>query len=143
MRGYEIKLPVQLGRNPTEEDNLDIMEFYEKLLNAVPRKRFSDANWSLCESFSVGGDDHSNKNIVAFQWWKDKERRLIVVNYSLRPSKANIQIQGLENGNSKWEFTDLLTEKKYSYFGESLKKNGLYVELDPWKGQIFDIEKKY
>lgn len=143
MRGYEIKLPVQLGRNPTEEDNLDIMEFYEKLVKAVPGKRYSDGQWSLCELFSVGGDDHSNKNIVAFQWWKENERRVIVVNYSLRPSKANIQIQGIEYGNSKWQFTDLLSEKKYSHFGENLNKNGLYVELDPWKGYIFDIKKMY
>ncbi len=141
MRGYETKLPVQLGRNPTEDDNLDIMEFYEKLLKAIPGKEFNNGQWSLCKSLQVGEDNHSNKNIIAYQWWNDTKRRIIIVNYSLRFSKAHIQIEGINYGNSKWRFTDLITQAQYSYFGDNLSKNGLYVELNPWKGQIFKIEK--
>jgi glycosidase len=141
MRGYETKLPVQLGRNPTEDDNLDIMEFYEKLLKAIPGKEFNNGQWSLCKSLQVGEDNYSNKNIIAYQWWNDTKRRIIIVNYSLRFSKAHIQIEGINYGNSKWRFTDLITQAQYSYFGDNLSKNGLYVELNPWKGQIFKIEK--
>lgn len=143
MRGYEIKVPVQLRRNPTEDDNLDLMEFYEKLIKALPGEEFNSAKWSLCKSQPIIGEDHSYKNLVAYQWWNDTERRVIVVNYSLRPSKARIQIENIDYGSSKWQFTDMISEQKYSYFGENLSKNGLYVELAPWKGHIFDITKIY
>jgi len=143
MRGYEIKVPIQLRRNPTEDDNLDIIEFYEKLLQALPSDELTNANWSLCKALPINGDDRSYKNLVAYQWWKDTKRRMIVVNYSLRPSKAHIQIENIDYGNSKWQFNDLISEQNYSYFGDNLSKNGLYVELAPWKGHIFDVKKIY
>jgi glycosidase len=142
MRGYEIKVPVQLGRNPTEDDNQEIIEFYERLLNAIPGKEFSDGNWALCKSIQVEEGDVSYEDIIAYQWWKNTTRRVIIVNYGLNPSKAHIQIDGIDYGNSQWQFTDLLTSKLYSYSGTNLSKNGLYVELDAWKGHIFKIEKK-
>lgn len=141
MRGYEIKVPVQLGKNPNENDNLDLMNFYEKLIKALPGVEFSDGRWSLCESTPIGGDERAYKNLVAFQWWNNTKRRVIIVNYSLRPSKAHIKIENIDYGNSKWQFDDLLSDKKYSYTGEDLTKYGLYVELDPWKGHIFDVTK--
>ncbi|MFW9930789.1 MAG: alpha-amylase family glycosyl hydrolase [Candidatus Thorarchaeota archaeon] len=139
MRGYEIKVPVQLGKNPNEDDNLDLMNFYEKLIKAIPGGKFSDGHWSLCESTPVGGDERSYKNLVAYQWWNNTKRRVIIVNYSLRPSKAHIKIEHIDYGNSKWQFNDLLSDKKYSYIGEDLTNYGLYVELEPWRGHIFEV----
>ncbi|MEJ2293904.1 MAG: alpha-amylase family glycosyl hydrolase, partial [Candidatus Lokiarchaeota archaeon] len=139
MRGYEIKVPVQLGKNPNEDDNLDLMNFYEKLIKALPGVEFSDGHWSLCESTPIGGEERSYKNLVAYQWWNNTKRRVIIVNYSLRPSKANIKIENIDYGNSKWQFDDLLSDKKYTYIGEDLANYGLYVELDPWKEHIFDV----
>jgi len=141
MRGYEIKLPVQLGRNPTEDDNTVIMNFYEKLLKAVPGKEFSNGEWSLCKSTQVGEEEQTNKNIIAYQWRSETKSRLVIVNYSLRRSKAHIQIEGVNYGNFKWQFIDLISEKVYSHSGENLTKNGLYVELNPWNGHIFDVSK--
>lgn len=143
MRGYEIKVPIQLRRNPTEDDNLDLMEFYNKLIKVLPKDQFGNAQWSLCKTKPISGDERSYRNLVVYQWWEDSKRRLIVVNYSLRPAKAHIQIESLDYGNSKWEFTDLISEQKYTYFGENLSKNGLYVELAPWKGHIFDVTRAY
>ena len=143
MQGYEIKVPVQLRRNPTEDDNLDLIEFYENLIKALPGEEFSNSRWSLCKAQPISGDERSCKNLVAYQWWDDVKRRVIVVNYSLRSSKANIRIEDIDYGSSKWQFTDLMSEEVYSYFGENLSKNGLYVELPPWKGHIFDVTKVY
>jgi hypothetical protein len=111
------------------------------LIKALPKEQFN--HWSLCKTKSVGGEDRSYKNIIAYQWWNEEQHRIIVVNYSLRPSKAHVQIDNINYGNSKWQFLELLTEESYSYFGENLTKNGLYVELNPWKGQIFDVNKNY
>jgi hypothetical protein len=141
MRGYEIKVPVQLGKNPNEDDNIDLMNFYEKLIKALPGIEFSDGYWSLCESTPVGGDERSYKNLIAYQWWNDTKRRVIIVNYGLRPSKAHIKIENIDYGNSKWQFDDLLSDKMYSYVGKDLTNYGLYVELDPWNGHIFEVTK--
>lgn len=137
--GLEKKLPVQLGRYPTEPDNIKIMEFYDKLLKFIPGKEFENANWSLCNVNPV--DDNSFNNIIAYQWWTDKERLLIVVNYSIRHSKAHIILKELDFGTSNWSFIDLFNQKEYSYNSQDLKENGLYTELEAWKGHIFQIKK--
>jgi len=140
-RGYKIKLPVQLGRGPMEEEDDDIMKFYTKLLRVIPRKEFNDAKWSLCDIKPSEQNDDSYNNIISYQWLTESKRLLIAVNYSLTHSKAHILIDNINYEFFKWRFTDLLTGNEYDYKGEDLNKNGLYVELDGWKSHIFRVEK--
>lgn len=141
LHGYEIKLPVQLGRSPTEEGNLNIMEFYHNLLKILPGKEFYDAKWELCNVESVGNGNNSFKNIISYQWFVENRFLIIVVNYSLQISKAHIKVKGLNYGATKWKFSDILNKREYIYEGKDLDEYGLYVELDPWKGHIFEIKK--
>jgi hypothetical protein len=141
LHGYEVKLPIQLGRSPTEEGNIEIMEFYYNLLEILPGREFSDAEWSLCKVSSVNSDDSSFKNIISYQWVSKSRHLLVVVNYSLSPSKAHIKIKGLEYGISEWKIFDLLNKKQYNYKAKDLAEHGLYVELEGWQGHIFEIKK--
>ena len=139
--GYEIKLPLQLGRGATEEDNIMIAEFYDKLLKIIPGKDWDDAKWLLCNTEPSDSSNSSFRNIISYQWLKDDERLLIVTNYSPNLSKAHIIINEIVYGISDWSFTDLLNEKEYKYKGKDLDENGLYVELEGWKSHIFRVEK--
>jgi len=141
IEGYEVKLPVQLGRGPTEEGNLNLMDFYHNLLKFIPGREFNEAKWSLCTVKPVNTNDNSFNNIISYIWQIKNDYRLIVVNYSLSFSKAHIIIEGLEYGLSNWRFIDVLEQKSYTYKGEDLDEHGLYIELNPWRGQIFEIEK--
>ena len=141
LHGYEIKLPVQLGRSPTEEGNLDIMDFYHNLLKILPGKEFYEAKWELCEVQSVSFDDNSFKNIISYQWLTENRHLLIVVNYSLHTSKAHIKVKDLDDNTSNWKFLDILNKKEYTYKGKDLDDYGLYVELNAWKSHIFEISK--
>ncbi|MFW9937609.1 MAG: alpha-amylase family glycosyl hydrolase [Candidatus Thorarchaeota archaeon] len=140
LHGYEIKLPVQLGRSPTEEGNIDIIDFYHRLLKIIPGNEFQEAKWELCGVESIATDD-TFKNIIAYQWVVENQYFLIVVNYSLQTSKAHIKVKDLNYGITKWEFLDILNEKEYIYEGKDLDEYGLYVELEAWKGHIFEIKK--
>ncbi len=141
-RGHKIKLPVQLGRNPFEQDNKTIYEFYNDLLKSIPGREYEGASWTLCKTESVGSDNSSFLNVISYLWSTNNKYRLIVVNYSQDPSKAHVRIKPFHFNTSKWKFTDLLSQKSYTYNGEDLYKYGLYVELDPWNGHIFDIGKE-
>ncbi|MBY9015853.1 MAG: glycosidase, partial [Candidatus Lokiarchaeota archaeon] len=72
-RGYEIKLPVQLGRATTEEDNIALMEFYDNLLKIIPGRAFNNGKWSLCKVKPISSSDNSFNNIISYQWWTDKD----------------------------------------------------------------------
>ncbi len=141
IQGYHIKLPVQLRRRPFEEENEQLLNFYLNLLNAIPSQDFSDPNWSLCEVEPINIDDDSFSNIISYLWWKDNNYRLVVVNYSPNYSKAHVKISPFHFDTYKWRFTDLLDSKSYTYNGEELYKYGLYIELEAWKGHIFEISR--
>ncbi|MBY8990357.1 MAG: alpha-amylase [Candidatus Lokiarchaeota archaeon] len=141
-KGHRIKLPVQLGRNPLEETDKDISSYYQNLMKNIPGRDYGNGSWSLCETKSVDPNDPSYSNIISYLWWINDSYRLIVVNYSPSFSKAHIKISPFHFDTYKWTFTDLLYQKSYSYTGDNLYKHGLYVELDAWKGHIFNIRKE-
>ncbi|MFW9998725.1 MAG: alpha-amylase family glycosyl hydrolase [Candidatus Hodarchaeota archaeon] len=140
-RGNKVKLPVQLGRRPFEEDNKNLYNFYQNLLKSIPGREFGNASWSLCESKSLESNNSSFSNIISYLWWINDNYRLIVVNYSPVPSKAHVRISPFHFDTHKWKFIDLLNQKSYTYNGEDLYKHGLYVELNAWNGHIFSIKK--
>jgi hypothetical protein len=139
--GYKIKLPVQLGRRPSEEKNKKLHKFYHDLLKSMPSIIFENANWSLCEAQPVSFEDSSNSNIISYLWKSREFFRLIVVNFSPFHSRAHITSEKLNYGDSNWTFTDLLIQRDFTYSGEDLSKFGLYVELSGWDAHIFNIKK--
>ena len=141
MKGYKIKIPVQLGKRQIEEENQDLHNFYSHLLQIIPGKDLENGDWSLCKVNSVELEDKSFTNIISYLWWSDDIYRLTVVNFSPGVARAHIAINQLNYGSCDWLFTDLLTGKKYDYNGVNLDKFGLYVKLSAWEGHIFDIKK--
>jgi hypothetical protein len=138
--GHQIKLPVQLKRSPTEEEDIQLIEFYDKLFQIIPGKNYNDAKWSLCTVAPVNSEDKSYKNIIAYQWVLNDEPLIIVVNYSLNKSKAQIKLDNSKIGSFNCTFFDLLNDAQYTYKAEDLKEFGLYVDLDDWKGHIFKLK---
>ncbi len=143
MEGFKIKLPVQLGRRQTEEINQSLLEFYQKLLELIPGNEFSKAIWSLSRLESVDSEDHSFNNLISYLWWVNEKYRLIVVNFSPYFSRAHIRLDPLDYGSVEWAFKDLLSGKEFHFEGKNLAKHGLYVELEAWKGHVFNIQKIY
>ncbi len=140
MSGLKIKLPVQLGRRQTEEYNQELMEFYLRLLNAVPSKELGELKWSLCKVESVNPSNFSYTNLISYLWSSEKQNHLIVVNFSPYAAQGHVRIN-INYGIEDWTFTDLLAQKSYSYNGEDLNKYGLYIDLPAWSGHIFNIIK--
>ncbi|MFX0069595.1 MAG: alpha-amylase family glycosyl hydrolase [Candidatus Hermodarchaeota archaeon] len=138
-KGYKIKLPIQLGRRTREDSNFDLLNFYNKLLNSIPKNEFDDAQWKLCYIDAI---DLSSMNLIAYQWDINDNWRIVVVNFSPITSRGHIRIKNIDFGDQTWEFTDILTENKYLYKGENLKRYGLYIELSPWNGHIFSLRRE-
>ncbi len=140
--GHQVKLPVQLKRIPTEEEDIELIEFYNKLLQIIPGKKYNNAKWVLCTVTPIISHDTTYQNIIAYQWILDSIHLITVVNYSLVKSKAHIKINNIDYGSFNWKFNDLLNDKDYIYKGEDLKNFGLYIELDAWKAHIFEVKRQ-
>ncbi|MFX1323846.1 MAG: alpha-amylase family glycosyl hydrolase [Promethearchaeota archaeon] len=141
MKGYKIKLPVQLGRREFEEVDKDLVDYYKNLIKNVPSKIIENGKWTLCEVEPLDSIDVSYNKIISYLWWDDVDYILIVINFSSNSSKAHIRIDQIRYESDDWNFTDLLTGKKYKYKGNDLKEFGLYIDLGGWDGHIFKITK--
>jgi len=140
MDGNEIKLPIQLGKNPMETPNLKISVFYDKFLNIISYIEKDKAKWSICEVNQIEYADSSFNNIISYVWETSQKTFLIVVNYSINPAKAHIKIKDKKYGSSQWSFKDLIRDEEFQYLGKDLDEYGLFVQLNPWKSHIFQVK---
>ena len=134
--GRKVRLPVFLGRRPNETVDEDLQAFYTKLLKSVDQQVFREGQWSLCER-SGWPDNSSFQNLAAWNWLKDNERRLIVVNLSDCPSQATVQIPWTDTSSGKWLLVDAFSGATFERDGDDMASCGLYVELGPWNYHFF------
>ncbi len=142
LKGHKIKIPVQLRRRPVENDDEDLYEFYQRLLMAAPDRLLGEGSWAPCKVEALSEYDHTDLNLIAYQWWTSDRRQLTIVNFSPYFARAHVRIDGIDYGTDEWTFSDILNHKVYYYKGEDLDFNGLYIDLGAWRGHIFEIRKK-
>jgi len=134
--GKTIRLPVQLGREQVEAIDLEILEFYEKLLSIVNDPVIQSGDWALLTPVSAWQGNGSFQNMLAWQWVNEKITKVIVINFSSEISQSRIFLPILFEGKDV-EITDNLTGIKYSRRVYNIKENGLYIELKPYQSHIF------
>ena len=135
--GRKVRLPVFLGRRPDEPENLEIGDFYAKLLEATKDPIFREGQWCLCNR-SGWPDNGSFHNLVSWTWSHRDQRYLVVVNLSDFPAQALIQIPWRDAGGRKWQLKDRLSGATYERHGAEMLSPGLYVELAPWNYHFFE-----
>jgi hypothetical protein len=129
--GRQVKLPVQLGRRPSEQIVLALQTFYRTLLGAINAPVFRDGEWRLCE-LAGWPDNASYTNLVAWCWHQGDERRLIVVNFSDLSAQARIRPPWDDLAGRAWRLTDVFRGEVYDRTGEEIREPGLYVDLEAW-----------
>lgn len=136
--GKKIKLPVQLGRETEEKIQDDLKSFYEKLLRITSHKVFKFGEWKLLTPLSSWINNISYKNMLAWEWRLEQERRIIVVNYS--PSVATCRLKIDVTGYlEELTLKDLLNDVEYIRSAEEIFSLGLYIELKPYHAHIFSL----
>ena len=134
--GRKIRLPVFLGRRPEEPADRELQDFYKKLLKAIDTPMFRNGHWSLCDR-SGWPDNPSYQNLVAWNWIKNGDRCLIVVNLSDNAVQARVRVPWDDAGGETWRLSDALSDATYDRNGDEMHGPGLYVELGPWHYNFF------
>jgi hypothetical protein len=130
LEGRKIKLPVQLGRRPAEECDEKLHSFYRRLLGDIRTLALRDGDWCLC-ALSGWPDNASFQNLLAWCWRWDKERRLIVINYSDARSQGRVRLPWKDLDNRIWQLKDLFSDAIYERDGKEMIEPGLFVDLEP------------
>ncbi len=136
--GKRNKLPVQLGREPEEKICSGVKEFYYKLLRITKHEIFQTGEWSQLTPLTIGYNNTSFENFLAWQWVSNNERRIIVVNYSYSTSQCRLKLDLLSD-KKKISLVDLLTDEVYERNVDEANNSGLYIELKGHQSHIFSI----
>jgi hypothetical protein len=134
--GRKVRLPVFLGRRPDEPLDKGLEGFYRTLLKAIDKPVFREGQWSLCGR-TGWPDNASFQNLVAWNWVKDDERYLIIINLSDCPAQAQVQVRWTGAGGKSWRLIDALSGVIYERDADQMLSPGLYVELGAWSYHFF------
>ncbi|HET8843865.1 MAG TPA: alpha-amylase family glycosyl hydrolase, partial [Ktedonobacteraceae bacterium] len=129
--GRKVRPSVFLARRPVERVNTELLAFYRELLAAVRKTEFSTSEWQLCER-TGWPDNQSYLNIIAWCWSREKDRYMVVVNFSQDESQARVHLPWNALAGSTWQLTDVLNNARFERAGSELQRDGLYVNLPAW-----------
>jgi glycosidase len=138
LEGRRVRLPVFLARRPNEPVDGQVQAFYQELLQAMHTDAIRDGEWRLCEGRGWA-DNQSCRNLAAWCWRGEAERRLIIVNLSDHRSQALVRVPWQELAGRNWRLEDLLFGESFEREGNTMLDPGLYVELEGWGCHFFKL----
>ncbi|MBN2033066.1 MAG: alpha-amylase [Deltaproteobacteria bacterium] len=136
--GRKIKLPLQLGRRPTEEVDERLCAFYRRLLSVIRSPSFREGAWGLCETIDRP-ENGTHKNLLSWCLRGHEQRFLVVVNVSHQRSQGLVRVPLVEIKGVRVVLNDLLKSLKYERPGDEMVDRGLSVDLDPYGFHVFEF----
>ncbi|MCX6012663.1 MAG: alpha-amylase family glycosyl hydrolase [Chloroflexi bacterium] len=128
LEGKQIKMPVQLSREPDEIYDEKVKMFYDKLLAVCKSPVFHKGTWAI--------DESSNKDILTWHWQLGDEIKIVAINYSTESVNSSIKIPFVKN--HKITLSDELTGVKLNY--EYSASHQIPLNFAPWQAFIFDVK---
>jgi hypothetical protein len=137
--GRRVRPPVFLRRRPEEEADDDLAGWYRRLLAVVAADEVRRGTWELCEV--VGWDDNQScQNLLAWRWYDERVRHLVVVNLSGSPAQGRVPLPWPDLHGRSTRLRDLLTGAELERDGDEALDPGLYVALEPWQAHLLALD---
>ncbi len=134
------RISPHLGRGPFEPVNESIQQFYEGLLALLRKEIFRDGDWSLLECTPASMGNHSYQAFLAFSWHgNDGKRVIIAVNYASQKGQCFLRLPYHDLQGKTWKLIDLAGDDCYERHGNSLERDGLYLDIAAWRYHVFEF----
>jgi hypothetical protein len=141
LEGRKIHISPHLVRVPEESQDMEIEEFYDRLLGILRKPIVKSGEWQGLDCRPAWDGNESWDSFVAHSWrGPDGERILIAVNYAPHPSQCYLSLPFPEIENRPVRFKDSLNSACYTRGGNELLERGLYLDMQPWSYHVFDLE---
>ena len=142
MTGRNVKLPVQISRQPNETDHSALQDFYQNLLHETARPLYQDGDWRLFQVLQAYPENNTHDGLLAYGWNQQEEFRLIVINLTSMWSNGVINVFGWEGlSGHYWRIYDVLTSVCLYRSGDDLLQNGLRLDLEVYQSHVFRFER--
>ncbi|OGO17290.1 MAG: hypothetical protein A2Z02_06120 [Chloroflexi bacterium RBG_16_48_7] len=139
LEGYSRHIPVQMGREPDQPIDPDIVKYYAALLKACRSPVFRDGDWKPLEVRQSSRDNDSNRSLLCWCWKNGDKLKLVTINYCDFKSYGRIKPPISLEDKETVVCYDELAGATYRSPALEVSERGLYVELKPWQSHILDI----
>jgi hypothetical protein len=137
LEGRKIHFPIQLSHIADEPVDTAIQAFYKNLLQLTRGDTFHSGAWRELNPEAQGDD--SAGALIAYDWQDEKSWKLVVVNFSGGTAQARIRLGDRIAAGRQYVFADVLNNNRYVRDADEIRNLGLYVRLEPFEADIFDI----
>lgn len=131
MEGRRVRIPVFLSRRPGEKLDPERVRFYQTLLRVASSPLCQVGEWQM-GSLSGWEDNQTFHNLLAWTWREKSEMLVVVLNYSDQRGQGLLQLPWEELPGHQWKLVDLLKGTIYHRDGDTLTREGLFIDLPEW-----------
>ena len=136
---------VQLGRRAQEPEQEDISRMYHQILTSFAQSAVAKGEGQILIPRRAW-DDNPTSQCIQLTLWQDVARPghfdLVVVNMASHRSQCRVDLPVAELGNSAWLMADRLGEERWDRDGNSLAREGLYLDVDARGAHIYSFTKE-
>jgi hypothetical protein len=136
LEGRRVKLPVFLGRRPSEPADEGLKEFHRRLLKVVSGDVLRSGDWQLC-ACSGWPENPSWQGLVAWCWRQAGECCLVVVNLAEGAAQGRVRLPWDDLRGRGVSLADAFSGAVYDRTGDEMVEPGLYVDLPGWGHHVF------
>jgi hypothetical protein len=141
--GRRKRISPHLVRAPVEPPDVGLQEFYARLLAALRHPVLRDGQWRLLECLPAWDGNWTNDCFIGWSWeGRDRQRRVIAVNYSAHQSQCYLHIPFHDLAARAVRLEDVMGPARYDRDGSDLASRGLYLDVPPWGYHVFDMTAK-
>ena len=139
--GFTKRIPVHLGRGPSEPTNTTLERFYSDLLECLKQPQARYGQWSLLEARTAWEGNWTSDCFICFALRIESSLPLVVaVNYAPNQSQCYLKLPRLECANPRIRLRDLTGSEIYDRSADELSSQGLYLDLPPWGFNVFELQ---
>ena len=141
LEGARTKLPTHLCRASAEAAEADIVAFYDKLLAALTSDGFRNGAYTLITPELAWAGNPTGQDFIACAWHSSAgARHVVVVNYSDHRGQCRLRLPFAELAGCQFRLVDAMGSEVYDRDGSDLVGQGLFIDLGPWRYNIFRLE---
>ncbi|MDY0885149.1 alpha-amylase family glycosyl hydrolase [Dongia soli] len=140
--GARIHLPVHLCRGAPERPYPEILRFYERLMTVLSERAvLRDGRWSLIPPEPAWAGNPTWQDFIAYAWHAaDGGHCLAIVNYSDHQAQCRLRLPFAAQAGNRFRLTDVMGGEVYDRDGSGMLDPGLYIDLGPWRYNLFAME---
>jgi glycosidase len=140
IEGKTKHISVHLARGPEEPVDVELQQFYARLLGCLRESAVRDGAWRLLECRPAWDGNPTWQGFICSAWTgADGQRLLVAANHAPVRAQCFVELPFDELTGSWFRLRDRLGPESYERDGNELRERGLFLDVPAWGHHVFEV----